>query len=161
MKLIILPILQRLRQEKLGLLLKCFTELSAILQLLRGSDYEAAEELMATCVQSMNINIGQINKNLDVSPSASQQKILKLNTAHIAAKVVEQTEQTVEDDISKFTGRLERVFDTSRNKRRDEVQETQDDVEPLQESDSKLNQLSVPSPKFALHESKSQSSPSS
>lgn len=31
----------------------------------------------------------------------------------------------------------------------------------MQESDSKLNQLSVPSPKFALHESKSQSSPSS
>ena len=66
-----MPISQRLRQEKLGLLLKCFTELSAILQLLRSSEYEAAEELMATCVQSMNINIGQINKNMDVSPSAS------------------------------------------------------------------------------------------
>ena len=29
-------IVQRLRQEKLGLLLKCFTELSTVLHLLRG-----------------------------------------------------------------------------------------------------------------------------
>jgi len=39
------------------MLLKCFTELSAILQLLRNTDMEAAEDLVATCVQTMNLNI--------------------------------------------------------------------------------------------------------
>ena len=47
---------------------------------------------MATAVQSMGVNIQQINKNLDITPSDNQQKVCKLNTAHIAAKNVETTE---------------------------------------------------------------------
>mmetsp|Transcript_99 Transcript_99/g.211 ORF Transcript_99/g.211 Transcript_99/m.211 type:complete len:139 (-) Transcript_99:1017-1433(-) len=103
-----------------------------------------------------------MNQNMERDKTVSQQKVDKLHTHHIAAKVIEETEQTFDDDISKYTGRLEQVFETSRLKnRRLEAQGTQDDhIELLQES-PRFNPISVPSPKFALHESKSQSSPSS
>ena len=39
---------------------------------------------------------------------------------HIAAKIIEETNQTMNEDeeVTKYTGRLEKVFDTSRMKSR-------------------------------------------
>lgn len=60
----------------------------------------------------MNI-AADISKN----NSQQQQKVSKLPADHIAAKVIEATEQTLDDDeVSKFTERLGLVFETSRNK---------------------------------------------
>ena len=75
-----------------------------------------------------------------------------MNKLHIAAKVIEETE-TDDDEISKLTGRLERVF-TSRNAKSKRITEGlaamishEDEIE-LQES-ARFNCLTVTSLKFA------------
>lgn len=45
----------------------------------------------------------------------NSQLLSKVNKLHIAAKVIEETEQTEDDEVSILTGRLEQVF-TSRTK---------------------------------------------
>ena len=92
----------------------------------------------------------------------------EMQREHIAAKVITETELTIneDDEVSKYTGRLEKVFDTSRTKSRrlvdGEMMLYQNSCGKTEEIDyARFNQITVPSPKFALHESKSQSSPSS
>ena len=54
-------IVQRLRQEKLGLLLKCFTELSAVLHLLGGPNSQQGHDLLNRVVEDMSMDLNQLN----------------------------------------------------------------------------------------------------
>ena len=54
-------IVQRLRQEKLGLLLKCFTELSAVLHLLRVPNSQQGHDLLNRVVEDMSMDLNQLN----------------------------------------------------------------------------------------------------
>ena len=81
---------KRLRQEKLGLLLKCFSEMLNLLETLRGGPPRQAPPA-------------------DFMP----QRVCKIENNHPAAKDVQDSEDS-DDSIIKLTGRLEQVFESFR-----------------------------------------------
>ena len=81
---------KRLRQEKLGLLLKCFSEMLSLLETLRGGPPRQAPAA-------------------DFMP----QRVCKIENNHPAAKDVQDSEDS-DDSIIKLTGRLEQVFESFR-----------------------------------------------
>ena len=135
--------IQRLRQEKLGLLLKCFTEMSNLLDILK------------------DLNLPNEHANpLEALAQNFRQRINKLTDKPLTAKVLENTEGT-DSDVLKLTGRIQQVFESSRLKNLRQPSSSMQVNVPLQDSSARFERISVPSPQFALQESKSQSSPSS
>ena len=74
--------LQRLRQEKLGLLLKCFTEMSNLHEILQSGMAENDDQSF--------IPHQRVSKAMNIQP---------------VSKIIEDTEDS-EDSIVKLTGRL-------------------------------------------------------
>ena len=146
---------QRLRQEKLGLLLKCFTEIQCLREALKEADSDFSS--------------GPGN--------FANQRISRLVNDHPVSKINEDDEDS-NDSIIKLTGRLEQVFESQRlvkNHVRHQENTSANKSRNGQNLDSKINtncdflqrssrfhRISIPSPKFnMLQTSKCVSSPSS
>ena len=86
-------------------MLKVFTELSALLQILRSEGpTAAADELMNNSLTNMNFDGFSLNTGVDLSRNSNSHQrrmsgsFQKLNKLHIAAKVIEETE--TDDEVS-------------------------------------------------------------